>query len=123
MQRLRQISLQAKGPAALLDHRVVRALGLKVEQEDKIDAILPEYFESDDDTPIEEAVELMDAVWADTLKVLTPGQRNEWNGLVGQMLPSADVFAIQSGRIDELWKLYFREQGAENMRRSDPQPE
>lgn len=94
--RVKQLSLQAKGPAALLDRRVIRALGLTVEQEDKIEAAIPAepngiiHFQVNGvlRDPI---AEKRDAAWTATLEMLTKEQRAKWDAMVGEMLPTAEL--------------------------------
>lgn len=113
--RLKQITLQVKGPAALLDHRVVRALGLNPDQEDKIEALIPP-------TPKVQlvcgvggckpgedpkAVEALDAAWTAATKLLTREQKAKWDELIGKRLPSADLYKVRirpaaGGLLDDL---------------------
>jgi len=102
MRRLKQIRFQAKGPAALLDRRAIRALGLTADQEDKIDAVVSAV-ETDphvgpDGNMVEavhpKGVEKLDATWAEVLKVLIPEQRAKWDALIGKRLPTPDLCQI-----------------------------
>jgi hypothetical protein len=102
IRRLKQISVQAMGPAALLDRRVIRALELTPAQEDKIDSLLPDArsqaaglgLGADEDQARE--AKKIDKVWSATLEVLTPGQRARWDKLIGKKLPTADLRKISS---------------------------
>lgn len=100
--RLKQISLQAMGPAALLDRRVARELGLTAEQEDKIEAGLPLRSRSlTDETKA-------DAAWAAAVKVLTAEQQKKWGDMTGKMLPTKDLLSITNWEGLKLEKELFR---------------
>lgn len=97
--RVKQLSLQAKGPAALLDRRVIRALGLTVEQEDKIEAAIPAepngiIHIQVNGVAVDPIAEKRDAAWTATLEMLTKEQRAKWDAMVGEMLPTAELRKI-----------------------------
>lgn len=102
VRRVKQISLQAKGPASLLDRRVIRALGLTAEQEDNIEAAIPA--EPNGKIQVNGVVrdpiaEKRDAAWTATLEMLTKEQRAKWDAMVGDMLPTAELRKIsQTGQ-------------------------
>lgn len=111
MRRLKQLSLQAMGPAALLDRRVIRALGLSAEQEDKIEAVAPpDRSKSGGGLVVrmvngrveEPEAERDGAAWEAALKVLTPDQRTKWDGLIGKMLPAAELRKAHTVSFEEI---------------------
>ncbi len=96
VRRVKQLSLQAKGPVALLDRRVIRALGLTAEQEDKIEAAIPAEPNGMIQIQVNGVVrdpiaEKREAAWTTTLEVLTKEQRAKWDAMVGEMLPAAEL--------------------------------
>ncbi|MBA4187674.1 MAG: hypothetical protein C0467_06600 [Planctomycetaceae bacterium] len=108
LRRLKQITLQSMGPAALLDRRVIRALGLTADQEDKIDALLPHEPEGNvvarvvvNGQQVDPLSDKVDAAWAAALKVLTPEQQTKWNTLVGKMLPNAELRKVHTNHFQE----------------------
>ncbi|AWM40967.1 ECF RNA polymerase sigma factor SigE [Gemmata obscuriglobus] len=114
MRRLKQLSLQAKGPVVLLDRRVIRALGLSAEQEDKIEAVAPPDRSKNGGTlavrmvngRVEDPEAERDvAAWEAALKVLTAEQRAKWDGLVGKVLPAAELRKAQIVSLEEIKNL------------------
>lgn len=101
VRRLKQISIQVMGPAALLDRYAIRALGLTAAQEDQIAELLrllpygTIIAERPDGTIIDRGVEKIEWVWVEVLKVLTPGQRALWDAMTGKTLSTVDVRAIR----------------------------
>jgi RNA polymerase sigma-70 factor (ECF subfamily) len=98
MRRLKQISLQARGPAVLLDRHVIPALGLSAAQEDKIEtAVTPDPRQASDvarllnGRPADEAAQQVEKAWDEAIKALTPSQRSRWDKLVGKMLSAAEL--------------------------------
>jgi RNA polymerase sigma factor (sigma-70 family) len=93
--RARQIELQLKGPQAFADRRVVRALGLTVEQEEKVEEILVK-FEAESMLPTMVAggnqadfkplAEQHAKVGGECLKLLTKEQKASWDRLIGPVL-------------------------------------
>jgi RNA polymerase sigma-70 factor (ECF subfamily) len=89
--RLKQIGLQARGPAALLDRRVIRGLRLTAGQEDAIDAVLPKRPGVLSADQYEKTAEATEACWKTALQVLTAEQRMGWDALVGKPIPTVDL--------------------------------
>jgi RNA polymerase sigma factor (sigma-70 family) len=87
VRRLKQISVQAMGPAALLDRRVIRVLGLTAEQEDKIDAEVRTLPRPNPNVQVMQMINgqivpkalvaKTDEVWDSALKVLAPEQQTK----------------------------------------------
>ncbi|MDY3552077.1 sigma-70 family RNA polymerase sigma factor [Gemmata sp. JC717] len=111
MRRLKQLSLQAMGPVALLDRRVIRALGLSAEQEDKIEAVAPPDRSKNGGTLAVQIVngrvkdletERDKGAWEAALKVLTAEQRAKWDSLVGKVLPPAELRKAQIVSLEEI---------------------
>ena len=99
VRRVKQIALQAKGPAALLDRRVIRALGLTADQEDKIEAALlavPNGLVQIQLNGVARGpiAEKRDLAWKATLEVLSKEQRAKWDAIVGDMLPSSELIKV-----------------------------
>ena len=92
VRQLKQFVLQLDGASALLDRRVIRALGLTADQEDKIDAALPPrrkgVITKEDYAKVGEET---DAALKEAAKVLTPEQQKRWEGIIGKRLPSEDL--------------------------------
>ncbi|WP_320686783.1 RNA polymerase sigma factor [Gemmata algarum] len=114
MRRLKQLSLQAMGPVALLDRRVIRSLGLSAEQEDKIEAVAPPDRSKNGGTLAVQIVngrvkdletERDKGEWEAVLKVLTAEQRAKWDGLVGKVLPAAELRKAQIVSLEEIKNL------------------
>ena len=106
LRRLKQIAVQAMGPAALLDRRVIRALGLTADQEDKIDAHVRGLPRPNPNVRIVQMVggqvvngvaDKTDATWTAALEVLTPQQRTKWDTLVGKQLATEELQKIHAG--------------------------
>jgi hypothetical protein len=101
MRRLKQISIQAMGPEALLDRRVIRSLRLSAEQEDKIDALLPAEKKHGviaiQVNGVDKVAEKADQTWTAALDVLTTEQRKSWDALIGERLPTAELQKAQGG--------------------------
>jgi RNA polymerase sigma-70 factor (ECF subfamily) len=101
LRRMKQIVLQAKGPIALLDRRVIRHLGLSAEQEDEIEPIVPEspkggVFVMGAGGPArDEIAEKIDAGWEAGLKLLKPVQKKKWENLIGKKLPTSELRKAQ----------------------------
>lgn len=101
VRRLKQISLQAQGPRVLLDRRVIRALGLSAEQEDKIDDAITKASKAEAITIpagpqaaeqfAEKRAEQADKLWEETLNVLMKDQRATWDKLIGKTLPTKEL--------------------------------
>jgi RNA polymerase sigma factor (sigma-70 family) len=108
MRRLKQIGIQATGPEALLDRRVIRTLHLSAEQEDKIDALLPTDHKRGamiaiNVNGVDKIAEKTDQTWAAALDVLTAEQRGKWNGLIGEQLPTAELQKAHAGHDFAAW--------------------
>jgi len=106
VRRLKQISVQAMGPAALLDRHSLRALRLTPEQEDKI-ADQVRKLPPDSGTilvgvgvpggpVVDLGAEKIDHVWAAALEVLTPEQRATWDAMTGKPLPAGDLRKLRN---------------------------
>jgi len=98
LRRLKQITIQAWGPNALLDRRVIRALGLTADQEDKIDAVIsaqPEVKAANrvvvNGKEVDRESIQDQASWDAALKLLTPEQLTKWKSIVGTILPIAEL--------------------------------
>jgi RNA polymerase sigma-70 factor (ECF subfamily) len=85
VRRLKQLALQAKGPAALLDRRVIRALDLTAEQEDIIEELLPTIGFTGEPTTASDEQKKADAALR---KVLSPEQLGRWGKLTGTPHPA-----------------------------------
>jgi len=93
--RARQLDIQLKGPQAFTDRRVVRALALTAEQEQKIEEILVHY-ESESTSPAmaiggggadnKAFAERNGKVMADCLKLVSKEQKASWDRLIGPVL-------------------------------------
>ncbi len=106
LRRLKQIAVQAMGPGSLLDRRVIRALGLTADQEDKIDAHVRGLPRPNPNMRVVQMVggQVMngitgkiDAAWTAALEALTPEQRTKWDALVGKQLPTEELQKIHAG--------------------------
>ena len=108
--RLKQLSLQREGPAALLGRFAARELALTTEQEDKLAEAMkpltkPKVFDMGyelakgvppEGVPvIKQHAAFIDAVKEKSLAVLTDAQRKKWAQMVGVELPT-DVLLLTS---------------------------
>jgi RNA polymerase sigma factor (sigma-70 family) len=111
--RIRQLEIQLRGPLAFIDRRVVRALGLTAQQEEKIEEIVikhePDYHVQSSklvgggkDVHVEELAELLERNTAECLKLLTPDQRATWDWLVGKKMKSGAWVRAVSPNVPEM---------------------
>ena len=103
--RLRSIDLQARGANAFTDRKVVRALQLTEEQEDKIEDIVTQFDPSNRvfggllpgaDAP-KQLAEAQDKDTASCVKLLTKDQLATWKKLIGKPLATSDLLTQPVG--------------------------
>ena len=107
LSRLRELDLRGRGPRAFVDRKVVRALQLTEDQEDRIEEIVAKYEQEDmmgafpvpgpgafDSKPL---AEVSDKATATCVKLLTKEQAQAWQKLIGKAIPTADVIPSPFG--------------------------
>jgi RNA polymerase sigma-70 factor (ECF subfamily) len=107
IRRLKQLTIQTNAPSMLLDRRVIRALGLTADQEDKIDTVLTKETKVEAITIqpgaqlaeqlAEKRAEAQDKQLAEALKVLSKDQRDAWDKLIGKALPTKELLLANPG--------------------------